>query len=641
MCGIAGIFNRASGRPADPGVLRRMRETLWHRGPDDGGEHLDGNLGIAHRRLSIIDLGGGHQPLFNGDRTVAVVFNGEIYNYRELAMELVGAGHVFHTRSDTEVLVHGYEHWGEGMLERLRGMFAFALWDARDRSLLLARDRLGIKPLYYAVLPGGDLLFGSELKAITVNPAFPRALQPEAIEEYFAYGYIPEPRSVYRHAFKLPPGHCLRVHAGAPVAESRHYWDLTFQPDATLTFEDAAEALPGVLREAVAGHLASDVPVGAFLSGGVDSSAVVALMAELEGTPVHTASISFGEREFDEARYARCVAAQYATRHHEQRVAADDFGLVEPLAGLYDEPFADSSAMPTYRVCELARRHVKVVLSGDGGDETFAGYRRYAWYCREERVRSQLPIGLRRPFFGLLGRLYPKLDWAPRVLRARATFEALALDPVEGYFHSVSLVGAPQAQALFTPAFRRELGGYRAIEVLRRHARHAPEDPLSRVQYLDFKTYLPGDILTKVDRASMAHSLEVRVPVLDHRFVEWAAMLPPGLKWRRGEGKAVFKHAMASRLPHELLYRPKMGFAVPLATWFRDPLRERVHAALLGDVLGDTGWFSRHYLSHVVTEHDAGRRDYSALIWSLLMLEQVLRREGAMAPASPAAAVGA
>ncbi|MDN5849897.1 MAG: amidotransferase 1, exosortase A system-associated [Nitrococcus sp.] len=628
MCGIVGIFHYRSAEAVDRGLLHRMNESLYHRGPDDGGLYVERSIGLGHRRLSIIDLAGGHQPLFNEDGSVAVVFNGEIYNYRELVPELAARGHHFRTRTDTEVIVHGWEQWGEACVERFRGMFAFAVWDRNRRTLFLARDRIGIKPLYYAVLPEGRLVFGSELKALLVHPGLPRAILPEAVEEFFGYGYIPEPRTLYRHAFKLPPGHTLTVRAGRPVGEPVEYWDLRFSGSGAAGEIAAASELRERLRDAVSSHLVSDVPVGAFLSGGVDSSAVVAMMAGESLEKVHTASISFGEAEFDESRYADEVARQYGTDHRVRQVNADDFSLVERLAELYDEPFADSSAMPTYRVCELARQGAKVVLSGDGGDETFGGYRRYLWYLREERVRGLLPLGLRRPVFGLLGRVYPKLDWAPRVLRAKATLQALAQDPVEGYFHSVSVVSEAQARLLFSREFRQALSGYRAIEVLRRHARQAPAHSLSRIQYLDFKTYLPGDILTKVDRASMAHALEVRVPILDHELVEWAASLSPELKIRRGEGKYLFKKALQPLLSNNILYRAKMGFAVPLAAWFRGPLRERARAALLGEALADTGWFNRRFLEHVIAEHTAGRRDYSALIWALMMFEQSYRGVG-------------
>jgi asparagine synthase (glutamine-hydrolysing) len=380
------------------------------------------------------------------------------------------------------------------------------------------------------------------------------------------------------------------------------------------------------LRESVKIRLVSEVPLGAFLSGGVDSSAVVAMMAGLSPDPVVTCSISFGDAAYNEAAYAQTVADQYRTNHHVGQVDPDDISLVDKLATVYDEPYADSSAMPTYRVCELARKNVTVALSGDGGDESFGGYRRYRWHINEERLRSKLPMGFRRPLFGFLGRYYPKADWAPRVFRAKSTFEALARGSVEAYFHSVSTLNDGMRSALFTSAFQRELQGYSALQVLKKHAERANTDhPLSLIQYLDLKTYLVGDINTKVDRASMAHGLEVREPLMDHKLVEWVAGLSPDLKLRRGEGKYLLKKALEPCLPSGILYRPKMGFAVPLSKWFRGPLRETMKNAVLGPVLADTGWFNRSFLERLVAEHQSGRRDHSTPLWSLMMFESFLR----------------
>jgi asparagine synthase (glutamine-hydrolysing) len=400
---------------------------------------------------------------------------------------------------------------------------------------------------------------------------------------------------------------------------------------------DAVAELDARLSESVRLRMIADVPLGAFLSGGVDSSAVVATMAGLSDEPVNTCSIAFDDPAFDEAKFARRVAERYRTRHYVETVSADDFDLIDALAGLYDEPYADSSAIPTWRVCQLARKKVTVALSGDGGDESFGGYRRYRLHLMEERLRGALPLGMRRPVFSLLGRLYPKADWAPRVLRAKTTFQALARDSVEAYFHSVSVVRGEQRRRLFSPAFAAELGGYGAIEVFHRHAARADtDDALALVQYLDLNTYLVGDINTKVDRASMAHSLEVREPLMDHPLVEWLASLPADLKVRGNEGKFLFKKAMEPRLPHEVLYRPKMGFSVPLARWFRGPLAARMREAVLGGALSATGWFDNDYLRHLVDAHQSGARDYSSPLWSLLMFEAFLRREGAQAEA-PAA----
>ena len=626
MCGITGIFDTRGKRDVGREILVRMNETQFHRGPDEGGTHLEPGVGLGHRRLSIIDLSTGQQPLYNEDGSVCVVFNGEIYNYQELIPELQALGHVFHTRSDTEVIVHAWEAWGEACVERFRGMFAFALWDRGRETLFLARDRLGVKPLFYALLGDGQLLFGSELKSLLAHGGLEREMDPLAVEEYFALGYVAEPRTIFRGATKLPPGHTLTVRRGAKLPAPREYWDVHFTLDNRMSDGDACEELNRRIDESVRLRMISEVPLGAFLSGGVDSSGVVAAMARISADPVNTCSIAFSDPAFNEAEFAKLVADRYKTRHFVDLVESDDFDLIDTLARLYDEPYADSSAIPTYRVCQLARRHVTVALSGDGGDESLGGYRRYRLHLMEEHMRSMLPLGLRRPLFGILGHVYPKADWAPRFVRAKTTFQALARNSVEAYFHSVSILRDAMRQQLFSGSFKSALGGYQALEVFKHHAGKAnTDDPLALIQYLDLKTYLVGDINTKVDRASMAHSLEVREPLMDHPLVEWLASLPPDLKIRGQEGKWLFKKALEPRLPNEVLYRPKMGFAVPLARWFRGPLRQRVRDSLLGDTLAATGWFNRSYLEHLVAAHDSGARDYSRPIWTVLMFEAFLR----------------
>ncbi|GMV56020.1 MAG: asparagine synthetase B [Betaproteobacteria bacterium] len=626
MCGITGIFDLEQRRDVARDLLGRMNEAQHHRGPDEGGLHIEPGVGLGHRRLSIIDLATGQQPLFNEDGSVAVVFNGEIYNYRELIPELLAAGHRFHTRSDTEVIVHAWEEWGEACVERFRGMFAFALWDRKRETLFLARDRLGVKPLFYAYLPGGWLVFGSELKSLLPHPLFARKVDPLAVEEYFALGYVAEPRAIFQSAAKLPPAHTLSLRRGGRPGAPRRYWQVRFSVDQRPSLADACQELEARLQESVALRMVAEVPLGAFLSGGVDSSAVVATMAGLSAEPVNTCSIAFADPAYNESEFAAKVAERYHTRHFVETVESDDFDLMDTLAWLYDEPYADSSAIPTYRVCELARKHVTVALSGDGGDESFAGYRRYRQHLAEERMRGMLPFAVRKPLFGLLGRCYPKADWAPRPLRAKTTFQSLARDAVAAYFQSVSIVRSDARARLFSPAFDQELGGYRAIEVFRQHMRGAQiDDPLALPQFLDLHTYLVGDINTKVDRASMAHSLEVREPLMDHKLVEWLASLPPELKVRGQDGKYLLKKAMEPHLPADVLYRPKKGFAVPLARWFRGPLAARARATLLGARLLDTGWFNPDHLRHVVDSHQAGLRDHSALIWTLMMFDAFLR----------------
>lgn len=626
MCGIAGMFDTRGRRSLPREIVERMADVQRHRGPDEAGFHFEPGVALAHRRLSIIDLASGQQPLANEDGSVIVVFNGEIYNFQELVPELQALGHVFRTHSDTEVIVHAWEAWGEACVARFRGMFAFVLWDRKREQLFVARDRLGVKPLFYTLLDDGTFLFGSELKALLAHPEFRRDIEPECVEDYFALGYIPEPRCIFRGAFKLPPGESFVLRRGDTQCKPAPYWDVRFSCDNRLSDQDAADELVARLRESVRLRMIADVPLGAFLSGGVDSSAVVATMAHLSSEPVNTCSIGFDDPAFNESAFAGMVAKRYATRHFLETVASDDFDLIDELARLYDEPYADSSAIPTYRVCQLARKRVTVALSGDGGDESLGGYRRHRLHVMEERMRAALPLGVRKPVFGLLGRLYPKADWAPRVFRAKTTFEALARNSVEAYFHTVSVLRDSQRQALYSNAFRARLGGYSAAEVFHRHARHAgTDDPLALIQYLDLKTYLVGDINTKVDRASMAHSLEVREPLMDHKLVEWLASLPSDLKLRGTEGKFIFKKAMEPYLPNDVLYRPKMGFAVPLARWFRGPLRERVKESLLGERLADSGLFNPLYLQHLVSDHQSGVKDYSASIWALLMFEAFLR----------------
>jgi asparagine synthase (glutamine-hydrolysing) len=627
MCGIAGIFDYRGRRDADRRLLRRMTDVIAHRGPDGDGFHFSPGVGLGYRRLAIVDLAGGDQPIYNEDRTVCVVYNGEIYNFQPLMSELSALGHVFRTRCDTEVIVHAWEEWGEACLDRFNGMFAFALLDERRETLFLARDRLGEKPLYYSFLSDGRLLFASELKSLLCCPQLGRRLDPQAVEEFFAFGYIPDPRSIYRGVHKLAPAHCLLVRRGGDPPQPHAYWQLRFVDGGATRKEEAGEELISRLHQSVRMRMIADVPLGAFLSGGVDSSAVVAMMAGLQAEPVSTFSISFGTKGFDESPYAAMIAGRYDTDHHLRAVDPDSFDLLDRLAAIYDEPFGDSSALPTLRVCAVARENVTVALSGDGGDEVFAGYRRYRWHCVEERLRRVIPQGLRGPLFGALGALYPKLDWAPRPLRAKATLEELARDTDEAYFASVSVCSDDLRRRLFSPALTDELQGYNAVEVLKKHMTQCgSEDPLSRVQYADIKTYLPGDILTKVDRASMASSLEVRVPLLDHTLVEWAARLAPQLKLRGREGKYVFKSALEPYVPPEILYRPKQGFAVPLAAWFRGPLRRRLRETLSGSVLRESGLFDMTAITALLDQHQSGERDHSAALWTLSMFESFLRR---------------
>ncbi len=628
MCGIAGIFDLTGEREFERSLLERMNQVQFHRGPDEGGIFLEPGVALAHRRLSIIDLSAGQQPMHSADGNLCVVYNGEIYNFPELTDELKQLGYQFRTHCDTEVILYAWQAWGEACVERFRGMFAFALYDARQKSLFLARDRLGIKPLFYSLLPDGQLIFGSELKVLKQHPALPREIDYKAVEEYFAFGYIPEPRTIYRGVHKLSPGHTLTLKRGHSTPTLRKYWDLTFSPVSFSSEQQLQEELIERMREAVKIRMIAEVPLGAFLSGGVDSSAVVAMMAQVDNEPVNTCAIGFDVKKFNETEFAQMVADRYQTNHQQQVVNSDDFDLLDTLAELYDEPYADSSAIPTYRVCQLAKQRVTVALSGDGGDESFAGYRRYRWHMNEEKLRSRMSLGFRKKVFGPLGRVYPKADWAPRVFRGKSTFQSLARNSVEAYLHSISWAKEDQRQALFSDRLKDELQGYRAIEVFNRHAENCPfDDPLSLVQYLDIKTYLVGDILTKVDRASMAHSLEVRVPLLDHKFVEWVAGLPPELKLKGQQTKHILKKSLEPHLPNDVLYRDKMGFGVPLANWFRGPLKSRLQKSIIEGGLAESGLFNVDYLKTLVSQHQSGVRDHSAVLWSLLMFEATTRGE--------------
>ena len=521
MCGIAGMMTRCRLGDGSQDLLKRMTRILHHRGPDGEGYYMDDHVGLGHRRLSIIDLDAGKQPMCNEDESVWVTFNGEIYNYLDLRKDLIAKGHRFKTESDTEVIVHLYEEVGERFSEQLRGMFAIGLWDKKARRLILSRDRVGKKPLYYAVI-GDTIYFASELKALLLAPNLNRDIDMAALSDYFSLLYVPAPKSIFKSVRKLNPAHYL-VFDKRGTSE-RSYWDICFDHTEEKSEKQWCEEFLSAYEEAIRLRLRSDVPLGAFLSGGVDSSSVVALMQRINGNRVTTCSVGFDEKAFDESKEAAEFAAAIGTDHHEETVRADALAVLDKLVWHYDEPFADSSAVPTYYVSQAARRHVTVALSGDGGDENFAGYRRYFYDCMEQRARSVLPDGFRRPVFGALGRWYPKLDWAPRFLRAQATFRALSRRNVEGYFFSVSGIKPEIKSALLSGDLQSTLDGYDPLTLFEDYYnRPKCSDHLSRIQYLDIKTYLVDDILVKVDRASMANSLEVRAPLLDHVLMEMIA----------------------------------------------------------------------------------------------------------------------
>ena len=629
MCGFAGIFHLSTPKPVDPARVERMCDAIAHRGPDGSGVWTAPGVGLGHRRLSIIDLAGSPQPMASADGRAMLVFNGEIYNFRELREELRGLGVQFRTDGDSEVILAAWQRWGSNCLPRLHGMFAFAIYDMAQRSLFLARDRLGVKPLFMAQLSDGSLIFGSELKALTAHPLLRRDADPLAIEDYLAWGYVPDTRSILKGVTKLAAGHSLLLSHDGPMPAAQQWWDVSFAGRRREKPADLEAELLHLLRQAVSSRMVADVPLGAFLSGGVDSSSVVALMAEASGSPVKTCSIGFDIAALDESNYARQVAERFGTDHHSRTVSPDDFEMVDHLAWMFDEPFADASALPTWRVCQLARETVTVALSGDGADEAMAGYRRHVFQHGEDRIRGLLPQGLRGPLFGGLGAIYPKADWAPRPLRAKATLLSLAGGSEHGYASALSVTGPEARAALYTPEFERLRGGYRAEDALVRLMSTAPaRSGLDRAQYADLKFWLPGDILTKVDRASMAVGLEAREPLLDHRLIEFAASLPEALRVRRGQGKWLLKHTMRRYLPDEILYRPKQGFVTPIAQWFRGPLAGAARAIGESAALARTGWFDKAKLGAIAAAHISGRSDASRLLWQLLMLDRSLSRLG-------------
>ncbi len=614
MCGIAGIL-RQDGRPADPGLLQRMTGVLAHRGPDGDGFHLDGPVGLGHRRLAIIDLAGGIQPMAVEDGALWITYNGELYNFAELRPELSALGCVFRTSSDTEVVLQAYRAWGPDCLRRLRGMFAFAIWDVRARRVFAARDHLGIKPLVYT-WDGSGLRFASEIKAILEDETVPRRLDPEALADYFTHLYVPTPRTVFADIKKLPPASYLLCHVDGGEPEVRRYWDLDLTPRAEGSEAEWAERLEATLREAVKLQMVSDVPIGAFLSGGVDSSTVVACMARAAGRPIKTFSIGFDEADFDELTYARQVAARYGTDHFEMVVKPDVMSVLPRLAWQFDEPFADASAVPTYCVSKITREHVTVALSGDGGDEGFAGYRRYAEAVAVHERLDRLPFSLLKPVLRRLGSL--RQEGA----RAKASLEHLGRSPIDRYHRMMTYASDAALQTLLDPA---ALGGQAprtGPEAFRALAdRASTVDYVSRLQYIDIHTYLPDDILAKVDRTSMLTSLETRVPLLDHVLMEQVAAIPSHVKLREGVGKHILKEVMRPHLPAEILQRRKMGFGVPLAIWLRKDLRDFAHDVLLDARSRQRGIVRPASVEALLQRHLTGDRDYSSQLWSLICFE--------------------
>ena len=610
MCGIAGFVRSAGAVPGDEVLLRAMCDAIAHRGPDDDGRQIIGAAALGMRRLSIIDVSGGHQPIHNETGDVSVVFNGEIYNYRQLRERLLNAGHKLSTRSDTETLVHLYEDDGDRLVDSLRGMYGFAIWDSKRQRLLLGRDRLGIKPLYYWE-HGGGLSFGSELRSFLVDPAFKPQLSEEAIALYLAFGYVPDPHCVFRGVRKLPPGHVLTWSHNEGIAVHR-YWS-PLRAEVNVEAPEATMELRRLLEEAVGCHLESEVPLGAFLSGGIDSSTVVALMANAMDRRVQTFSIGFEEPEYNEAPHAARVAAQIGTDHTELIVRPDADQLVEDVIVGFDEPFADSSALPTLLVSHLARERVTVALSGDGGDELFGGYTRYA---EVSSMAPPLPPTVRRVLRALAlmrppgakGRAW-MLNRASGNRGRYASTVASPLSVLEGGLANGSVAKLRNSiEQLLDPWFDK----------------FGSRDFATQMMLVDLETYLPGDILTKVDRMSMAVSLEARVPMLDHHVVEFAMSLPSRLKLQGVTGKRILRDAIKGLVPDSVLTKPKQGFAVPLTEWFRGPLRYRIESLSVPDA-PVAQWVDGEAMRRIAHEHLSGRREHSGLIWRLVVLNGWLR----------------
>jgi len=625
MCGIAGIVARNPNAMVDKQILTSMTRSIAHRGPDGEGLWTAPGIGLGHRRLAIIDIAGGAQPMHSACGRYSISFNGEIYNFHELARELDSAGVLMKGRSDTEVLIEAYARWGKKCVSRLRGMFAFAIWDAGERSLFLARDRIGEKPLYFSELKNGEFAFGSELKTILAHPAHSDALALDAVEDFLALGYIPDPKTMYQHIRKLSPGCFLTFRAGDLRPRITRYWSPPIAQARDIGI-DPLETLPR-LTEVVKRQMVADVPLGSFLSGGVDSSAITGLMSEISAEPVKSFAIGSTDAAYDEAPQAQFVAQHFATEHKSQAFAPTDISLLDMLADIYDEPFADVSALPTYRLAALARGRVTVALSGDGGDEIFGGYRRYRLHMREEALRHQISPQMRRRLFRPLASFYPKLDWAPQMLRAKSTFESLAADTASAYFNSVARGADRDRLPLMSAKFKDKLHGYHSAQQFKAWlASVGDADPLGQIQYLDFKSYLPGGILTKVDRASMAHGLEVRIPMLDHDFVTWGLQARPDQMIDGSEGKKLFKSSLRGFVPDCVLDAPKKGFTLPINTWMRAELRTQLDTLITDNAILDSGLFSRKTLSAMIRRQKYGQRDHSALLWSLMVLNKVLEK---------------
>ncbi len=624
MCGIVGIAN-ANSRGASREILERMNEAIAHRGPDEDGFYVNENIGLAMRRLSIIDLAGGQQPIYNADKTALIVFNGEIYNFQELRADLEKRGNEFYTNSDTEVILHLYDKYGADCVQHLRGMFAFAIWDKRDKSLFIARDRVGKKPLLYSHQPNGNLIFGSEFRALLEHSDISREVDYEAIDNYLSYLCVPAPLTAFKQIRKLEPGHWLRWKDGEIKTE--RYWSPDFSKKIKISQPEAEEETLRILREAVKLRLISEVPLGAFLSGGVDSSAVVALMAEESSSPVKTFSIGFEEQDFSELKYAKQVAAHIGAEYHEFIVKPDALEVLPILVEHYGEPYADSSAIPTYYVSKETRKFVTVALNGDGGDESFAGYERHAAMRLAENYH-RLPAFVRKSLIETAVNLVPTSELKKsRVRDAKRFLQAASLPKTERYFRWMSTFNREAKKKLYTREFTEKVSNQNPSRFLDEWFATANGSGILDATLLtDQMTYLPNDLLVKVDIASMANSLEARSPFLDHKVIEFAASLPENIKMKRFETKSLLKKVAAKLVPPEVIYRRKMGFGVPIGNWFRGEMKDFVREILLSEKSLKRGIAKPEMIMRYVNEHTGGERDHAFQIWTLLMLELWFQR---------------
>jgi len=624
MCGIVGFVNR-DGRPADRGTLEAMNHAIVHRGPDDDGFYLSENVALAMRRLAIIDLAGGKQPIHNADRTKWIVFNGEIYNYRELRCDLEALGHEFYTKSDTEVIIHLFDEYGVECLQHLRGMFAIAIWDETDKSLFLARDRVGKKPVLYSHQPNGDLIFGSEFAAVLTHPSVSREVDMQAIDSFMSYLCIPAPQTAFKQIRKLEPGHWLRWKAGE--IELQRYWLPDFSKKIAITEEEAIVETTRILRESTKMRMISEVPLGAFLSGGVDSSVVVALMAQESEKPVKTFSIGFEEQDFSELKYAKRVAEHVGAEYHEFIVRPNALEVLPTLVEHYGEPYADSSAIPTYYVSRETRKHVTVALNGDGGDESFAGYERHMAMQIAELYRG-IPLVLRKALIEGPVNLLPSSELKKtRIRDVQRFFNSANEDRAIRYFRWMSTFKPAVKPDIYTAEFASAVDGYEPSHFLDQwFARSNGSGVLDTTLLTDQMTYLPNDLLVKVDIASMANSLEARSPFLDHKLIEFAASLPEHLKMKRFRTKSLLKKVAERLVPSEVIYRRKMGFGVPVGRWFRAEMKDFVRGVLLSERSLKRGIIKPEAMRRYVDEHTDGRFDHAFQIWSLLMLELWFQR---------------